>query len=202
MTRKISLLLAFLIGIIITLLVPWILLATGTFNVAATAEPGPIEKTLAPWAVEQSLKKRAPQAQNPLEPTQTVLSDGLDHFREMCVLCHGAPGVEPADIGKGLNPAAPELSRPDTQEMTDGQLFWVIKNGIRMSGMAAFGASHSEQDIWKLVAFIRHLPKLTAGERKTLSEATAEEEEHNKKEGPTSESAPKSESKPNTPPAQ
>jgi hypothetical protein len=67
--------------------------------------------------------------------------------------------------GKGLYPKPPDLRLPETQKLSDGELFWIIENGIRFTGMPAFGGTHGSQDDWKLVLFIRHLPQLTMEER-------------------------------------
>jgi mono/diheme cytochrome c family protein len=94
----------------------------------------------------------------------------------MCVTCHGAPGVDPSEAGQGLNPPAPDLTLAKVQARSDGELFWIIQNGIRMTGMPAFGPTHKEQAIWRMVAFVRHLPELSKDEEKALS--GGHEEEH------------------------
>ena len=76
----------------------------------------------------------------------------------MCVSCHGAPGVDASEAGDGLNPPAPDLTLPRVQKRTDGELFWLVQNGIRMTGMPAFGTTHKDEEIWKIVAFVRRLP--------------------------------------------
>ncbi len=87
--------------------------------------------------------------------------------------CHGAPGVDASAIGEGLNPPAPDLTLPKVQGRTDGELFWLVQNGLRMTGMPAFGPTHPEEEIWKIVAFLRHLPELTDGGGKALAGASA-----------------------------
>ena len=82
------------------------------------------------------------------------------HSVKACVYCHGAPGKDPTDIGKGLNPEPPYL--PDVvARWSGGELFWIAKNGIRMTGMPAFGSTHKDEEIWKVVAFIQRLPTVT-----------------------------------------
>ena len=175
---------SFVAGVGITLLVPIIILATGAINFGADVKPGLIERTIAPWAVDQSMERRAPTDKNPYASDPAAITTGLDHYRENCVMCHGAPDVESAELSKGLNPPAPSLANSD---MSDGELFWVVKHGIRMTPMPAFGPTHSDEEIWKIVAFIRHLPKLTAQERDSLRAATSEEEHHH---GSESKAAP------------
>ncbi len=100
-----------------------------------------------------------------------MLRGGLAHYKGMCVGCHGAPGVDPSEAGEGLNPPASDLTLGRVQKRTDGELFWLIQNGVRMTGMPAFGPTHKDEEIWKIVAFLRHLPALTPEEEKILREA-------------------------------
>ena len=96
--------------------------------------------------------------------------------------CHGAPGVEESEFGEGLNPPAPDLTLPAMQRMRDGELFWVVSNGIRMTGMPAFSPTHKEDEIWKIVAFVRHLPEITKEEQQTLKAGREEETGHHEVE--------------------
>lgn len=137
---------------------------TGSFNTAATVPPSRIEKRIATFALDKSVAKRAPARTNPLPATPETLREGLREYRGHCLVCHGAPGVDPGAIGQGLNPGAPDLSLPRVQARTDGQLFWITSEGIRMSGMPAFGPTQDEDEIWHMVAFLRHLPELSEEE--------------------------------------
>jgi len=144
---------------------------TGSFNTAATSPPGTFEKRAAGFALDRSVAKRAPQTKNPFAGSKDAMTGGLAHYKEMCVTCHGAPGVDASEIGEGLNPPAPDLTQPKVQRRTDGELFWIVQNGIRMTGMPAFGPTHKEEEVWKIVAFLRHLPELTPEEEKQLKRA-------------------------------
>ncbi len=145
-----------------------LVLAAGIMSVSATVPPSDLERKLATFAVNRSVARRAPKVANPVAATPETLAAGLTHYRSMCVTCHGASGVDPSAIGEGLNPPAPDLTMPSVQGRTDGELFWLIQNGVRMTGMPAFGPSHDEKDLWTLVTFLRHLPELTAEEEKAL----------------------------------
>lgn len=147
---------------------------TGSFNTAATVPPSRTEQRIARYALDRSVEKRAPQRQNPLGASPEVLREGLDEYRENCLVCHGAPGVDAGEIGSGLNPAPPDLTIPRIQGRSDGQLFWITSEGIRMTGMPAFAPTHDENEIWHIVAFLRHLPELTEEERKLLRQAERE----------------------------
>lgn len=151
---------------------------SGTFDVAATVHPSKLEKQLGELALDRSVARRAPKTSNPVAPSPESLRTGLEHYRGMCVTCHGAPGVDASDIGNGLNPPAPDLTLSKVQARTDGELFWLVSHGIRMTGMPAFGPTHEEDEIWKIVAFLRHLPEITAEEEAALKGSGGGEPEH------------------------
>jgi len=178
MSTKLKVVLGFVVGVILTMGVPLLLLQLGAINCSATSKPGIVETTLANWAFIQSMQARSPQQRNPFSDDSSAVATGLNHYRENCVICHGAPGVEGGELAKGLNPPAPALERPGFQKMTDGQLFWIAKHGIRMTGMPAFGPTHSDEEIWKIVSFVRHLPNITPEEKQKLKPASEQTEHH------------------------
>ncbi len=143
-------------------------IAIGAVPVAATAPVSKLERTVASFALDRSVARRAPKTANPVPATPENLAKTLPHYRTMCLTCHGAGSVDPSAIGEGLNPPAPDLTTPSVQKRTDGELFWLVQNGIRMTGMPAFGPTHKEEDIWALVTFLRHLPELTSEEEAAL----------------------------------
>lgn len=93
---------------------------------------------------------------------------GLIHYQEMCATCHGAPGVNISAIGQGLNPDPPELS--DAGRAEPEETFWVVRNGIKMTGMPAFGVTHTDDEIWDIVAFLRRMGKLSPQEYQALAQ--------------------------------
>jgi len=109
MKNKSKILLSFVAGILVCLLVPILLLAMGAINMGADVKPGLIERTLAPWALDRSLAKRAPKEKNPHAGDPAAIATGLDHYRENCLMCHGALDIAGAELSKGLNPPAPSL---------------------------------------------------------------------------------------------
>lgn len=177
MNNKWMLALSFVAGVLAALLVPILILATGAINFGADVKPSLIERTFAPWGRNRSVAKRAPNEKNPFAGNPAAVVTGLDHYRENCVMCHGAPDVAGAELSKGINPRAPSLGK-EASDTSDGELFWVIKHGIRMTFMPAFGPTHTDEEIWKIVAFIRHLPDLTAQERDSLEAVTGEKAHH------------------------
>jgi len=116
-------------------------------------------RRLRSWAVPSD--QRA--ARNPLAPSEAVLSRARAHFADHCALCHGNDGRGRTKIGQALYPKAPDMTLPETQSLADGELFAIIENGVRLSGMPAWGQPGSQDDegSWELVHFIRHLTRLT-----------------------------------------
>jgi mono/diheme cytochrome c family protein len=150
-------------GIVLLIALPLVFLLTGAFNIGATQQPSPVEATLANWTVNRSVGLRAPQEVNPLADNPEALQSGLAHYKNSCVHCHGAPGVQPSDFASGLNPPAP-LMADVTKRWSDGEFFWITKHGIRLTGMPAFGGALNDDDIWSVVAFVRHLNNLSESE--------------------------------------
>lgn len=173
----------FIIGVIFGILLVALgaaaIVVTGAFNTAATVPPGRLEKQIAAYALDRSVSKRAREVKNPFPASPEVLREGMEEYREYCVVCHGAPGVDTGAIGVGLNPPAPDLTITKVQARTDGQLHWLTSQGIRMTGMPAFGPTHSDEEIWKIVTFLRRLESLTPEEERFLKERS---EEHSKEE--------------------
>jgi hypothetical protein len=97
-----------------------------------------------------------------------MLRHGFDEYREMCVACHGAPGVERGALGKGINPEPPDLAK-ESAEWSDRELFWITKHGIKMAGMPAFGITHSDEELWGIVAFVRRLESMSPEEYRRLA---------------------------------
>src|SRR5207249_11547680 len=106
--------------------------------------------------------------QNPVLASTEDLRDARLHFADHCAICHGNDGSGETMIGGGLYPKPPDLRLPQTQNLTDGELYWIIENGVRFTGMPAFasGGGHGgTQDSWKLGDFIGHVPEPTAADR-------------------------------------
>lgn len=194
----------FLMGVLFGILLVAVAVAavvyTGAFNVSATSPPSRMERKLATFALNKAVARRAPARKNPIATTPESLRGGLAHYRENCLVCHGAPGVDPGEIGQGLNPGAPDLTLPRVQKRSDGELFWIASNGIRMTGMPAFSPTHAENEIWQIVAFVRHLPEITEEETGELQLQTELEEHHHEEAAPNGEPKPEHTHPPGTPP--
>ncbi len=137
-------------------------------GLSSRATPTPLEIFVARNARHLAIPSSARLAQNPVLDSPEDLREARLHFADHCAICHGNDGSGQTVVGGGLYPKPPDLRLPDTQNLTDGEVFWIIENGVRFTGMPAFGdgGEHGgDQDSWKLVHFIRHLPHLTAAER-------------------------------------
>ncbi|MEO5922225.1 MAG: c-type cytochrome [Bryobacteraceae bacterium] len=111
----------------------------------------------------------AKQKQNPVPASEQVIAEGLAHWADHCSSCHANNGSGAISMGQGMHPRAPDMRLPATQNRTDGELFFVIENGIPWTGMPAWSHPGKDgTDSWKLVHFIRHLPNLTFEERREM----------------------------------
>jgi hypothetical protein len=98
-----------------------------------------------------------------------MINEGFVHYDSMCAMCHGAPGLTDSVLHKGLYPQPPELYEED-EEWSASELFWITKNGIKMTGMPAYGPTHSDEEIWAIVAFLLRLPTLSGQDYEMLKE--------------------------------
>ena len=161
-----------LVGIVVALLLLGVMVAVAASilhgGLSSRAKPTRIETVIARYARHLAIPANARSTQNPMLASAEDLRDARLHFADHCAICHGNDGSGETMIGGGLYPKPPDLRLPQTQNLTDGELYWIIENGVRFTGMPAFasGGGHGgTQDSWKLVHFIRHLPHLTAAER-------------------------------------
>ncbi len=136
-------------------------------GLSARATPTRLETLLARNARGLSLPGGAREQKNTVADSAEVQRDARLHFADHCAVCHANDGSGDTMMGRGLYPKPPDLRAEHTQKLSDGELFWIIENGVRFTGMPAFGGGeHAKpEDNWKLVRFIRHLPQLTAEER-------------------------------------
>ena len=133
---------------------------------SAREQPTAIEAFVARHLRRLAIPQGAREAMNPIPVTPEILADARAHFADHCAICHANDGSGKTDIGKSLYPKAPDMREPNTQSLSDGELFYIIRNGIRFTGMPAWGSGDPAEDrgSWELVHFIRHLPHLTQDE--------------------------------------
>jgi hypothetical protein len=111
---------------------------------------------------------RAKSEKNPFVPSPELLAEARAHFADHCAICHANNGSGQTEIGRNLYPKAPDMRLSQTQMLTDGELYYTIHNGIRLTGMPAWGRAAKDDDSWKLVLLIRHLPQLTPAEEREM----------------------------------
>ncbi len=130
----------------------------GLYNVAATEEHTAPTLWILETLTDNSIETHAEGVTAPdmLDDSATVQA-GFELFDQLCRTCHGAPGIGPDRFAAGLYPAAPSLKN-EVEEWSDAELFWITKHGIKMTGMPAFGDVVNDDDVWKIVAFVRTLP--------------------------------------------
>src|ERR1700743_1197166 len=135
-------------------------------GLSARATPTALEAFFAQHAHRLSISANARGMHHPSPASEENLKAARDHYADHCSSCHGNDGSGDTMYGKGLYPKPPDLRQAETQNLSDGEIFWVIENGVRFTGMPAFGGGHgSQDDSWRLVLFIRHLPQLRDEER-------------------------------------
>jgi cytochrome c553 len=162
--------------LVVVVLVAGVAIAVGASilhnGLSARATPTALEAFFAQHAHRLSIPSSASKMHNPTEVTDLNLREARQHFADHCASCHANDGSGDTMYGKGLYPKPPDLRKSETQNLSDGELFWIIENGVRFTGMPAFGGGHgSEEDSWKLVLFIRHLPQLADQERVEMEHA-------------------------------
>ena len=141
-------------------------MATLRYGFSAHDEPTAVEavvaRTIRHWAVPADLRNE----KNPVLLTPAMLAESRAHFADHCASCHGNDGKGTTAIGQHLYPRAPDMTQQPTQSLSDGELFAIIENGIRLTGMPGWGdgTAESAYGSWTLVHFIRHLPELTPSE--------------------------------------
>ena len=149
-------------------------------GISTRTPPSAVEEFLARTMRKLATPSAVRSTKNPLEPTEAVLNEGLEHFADHCAVCHGNDGGGQTEIGRSLYPPAPDMRAAATQELSDGELFSIIENGIRVTGMPAWGTGtpDGERGSWALVHFVRRLPMLTEEDisrMETLNPKTAEQ---------------------------
>src|SRR5580704_371186 len=140
----------------------------------AGKQPSQEETSLANAAKDVTIPLEAGKMKNPLPETDEVVSQGQEVFLGSCAQCHGAEARGDTNIGRNMNPPAMDLTSAHVQHWSDAELFWIIQNGVRLTGMPAWHSSISDNDAWKLARFIHHLPRLDAASVSTAVPSQAQ----------------------------
>ena len=135
----------------------------GSRGLSARAEPGAVETVVARTMRSLAVPRGDRNRPNPVAATPEIIAAGMGHFADHCAACHANDGSGDTELGLGLYPRPPDLRQEATRSLTDGELFYIIENGVRLTGMPAFGTGTAEgaEQTWHLVHFIRELPRLT-----------------------------------------
>jgi len=185
----------FVVGIGVTLLAlacgAWVTSTFGLYPIGADNPPGTLETVLAQRAMDVYAAKHKPSGNNPVQATPAALSDGAEDYEEHCAFCHGGAKASISPMRDKFNPPAPQFIDRIPHD-DDAWLFWVTKHGIRMSGMPTWDGVLSDDEIWKVVAFIKHTDTLPpevrslweriAAKPGEIGEHTAEQHQHRTKD--------------------
>jgi mono/diheme cytochrome c family protein len=145
---------------------------SGFYDVSASSPHSNLVNWLLSTVSHASIERHAKGIAEPDLDEGTLVLAGVKDFNSRCVACHGAPGQEPEAVGRGLNPPAPDLAE-SAKEMTPAELFWVTKNGIKMTGMPAWGKTQRDDELWPVIAFLTRLPDLDSDAYQTMLASAA-----------------------------
>jgi mono/diheme cytochrome c family protein len=145
------------------------IITTSGLGGSTRIEPSRIERIAARFVRQAATPRRARGATNPVAFSPDVWVAARAHFADHCAACHANDGGGHTEIGQNLYPKAPDMRLADTQHLSDGELYWIIENGVRLTGMPAWGTGRDDdEDTWKLVHFIRRLKELTPDDLKSM----------------------------------
>ena len=139
---------------------------SGAYDVSASNPDPALKRWLLSTVSDASIQRHAKAVVVPTLGAPDQLALGFRHYDEMCSVCHGSPGAELSPLARGLNPRAPQFSKGT--DLAPEELFWVTKHGIQMTGMPAWGPTHTDAEIWAIVAFVPKLEKMTRAQYETM----------------------------------
>jgi mono/diheme cytochrome c family protein len=149
---------------------------SGLFDVAADVPHSAFVYTVMEAIRDRSIAVRAKDIQVPPLSEPKLIAEGAEHYDAMCVDCHLAPGLKDSEIRDGLYPQPPNLT--ERIDASPAEMFWVIKHGIKISAMPAWGKTHDDQTIWGIVAFLQKLPELTPEQYQALVKPSDQANHH------------------------
>lgn len=148
----------------------------GVYNISATEKHWPVTTELLEILRERSIQVRSEDITVPANLPSGYLARGAKNYAEMCAQCHLAPGISPTELHQGLYPQPPVFNKPGHDEHEQAAKFWVIKNGVKLTAMPTWGMSHTDEEIWALVAFIQQLPDMSAEDYQQMTSSDDDEE--------------------------
>jgi len=135
---------------------------SGFYSVAANVPHWGVTFWIIDQAKDRSIAFHSRKVSLPVLKSGDLADQGIRHFHSSCRLCHGAPGYKRLEFATGLYPLPPDLGSGEVQDdLEDAELYWIVKNGLKLTGMPSFGETHSEKDLAGIIAFLRRLPTLT-----------------------------------------
>ena len=153
-------LLGFVVAVLVVLLTGYCYVRGGFVDPRADTEVGLLERKIAMPSLDAAVDRHAPEAQNPIQPTDANLTAGMTIYQTNCASCHGDIHHPHGMLADTLYPRAPQFVQ-DTPEMPENQNFYIVQHGVRLSGMPAWKQSLTEQEMWQVTTFLSHMDKLT-----------------------------------------
>jgi len=163
------------ITIVALIVIGIILMYSGTYSVAAMNPPGALESWFFSTVADNSVEHHAKGIKAPPLDGAAMIDTGFMHYSGMCAGCHGAPGIQPRGMSRYMNPAPPDLAEA-VSDLSDAEIYWIVKNGIKMTAMPSYAATHEENELWEMVSFVRLLPKMTPEQYQEYKNRLGEEE--------------------------
>jgi mono/diheme cytochrome c family protein len=162
------------LGILIVIVVIFFFsfIYSGIYNVSALDHHTAFVRWILSTTMENSVKHHSKNIEVPALTDSAMVLDGFEHYHHMCIGCHGGPGIAQREIAKGLYPHPPKLVET-ADEWTPAELFWITKEGIKMTGMPAWGPADPDENLWAIVAFLQKLPSLSFEDFQAMEQKVA-----------------------------
>jgi mono/diheme cytochrome c family protein len=152
---------------------------SGIYNIAATEPHWHLTSSFIGMLRNRSIAVRSEDIHAPNLDDPKLKEAGLPHYHETCRLCHEAPGYRRAEFAEGLYPSPPSMTSGSIQKaLSNAEIYWIVKNGIKLTGMPAFGPTHNEGELWSIVAIVEEIPRMSPEQYRQLVELTNPGEAH------------------------
>ncbi|HEY5037948.1 MAG TPA: cytochrome c [bacterium] len=168
----------FVAGVVVTLFLflvgAYIYISYGCMPANADAKPGSLERWMARTSLKASLQRDAPKGPAPVALTDENLISGIKLYAVNCAVCHGASDAQASNIAVGLFQHAPQFGKDGVEDDPEGKIYWLIKHGIRLTGMPSFSGTLKEDQLWQVTLFLKHMNALpTKADRAWIAVASA-----------------------------
>jgi mono/diheme cytochrome c family protein len=148
-----NIILSIVLTLVLLAILGLIYIYSGAFDVSQTTPHKPLTQWVINKTMQHSIERRVKNIKVPDLNDTAMYAVGAKHYNEMCVICHGAPGHDASELAEGLYPEPPRIEEPE-DIVPPAEAFWIIKNGIKMTSMPAFGPTHTDAEIWAITAFV------------------------------------------------